>query len=112
MKPCPFCKEQINDEAIKCHFCRSMLLPLQAIEQKPEDDNRVTYVLDRDLIRFGKFAGSVLAIFLVVGAYLFGFRLEAALEKVRFTQDQLSALHEKLTAAQHDLEAAQITVVK
>jgi hypothetical protein len=37
---------------------------------------RVTYVFDTDLIRFAKFVGAVLAIFLVVGAYLFGFKLD------------------------------------
>jgi len=110
MKTCPFCKEQINDEAIKCRFCHSMLLPVQVSEQKPLDDGRVTYVLDRDLIRFGKFSGAVLALFLVVGAYLFGFKLESALEKVRDTQEQLKTTQEKLSAAQRDLEAAQATV--
>ena len=97
LKPCPFCKEHVRDEAIKCRFCKSMLLPL------PSESDRVTYILDRDHVRFGKFAGSVLAVFLVVGAYLFGFKLDTALEKVQKTQ-------EELTEAQHDLEGAQATV--
>ena len=44
-----------------------------------------------------------MAIFLVVGAYLFGFKLESALEKVRETQ-------EGLKVTQKDLEASQDTV--
>jgi hypothetical protein len=70
----------------------------------------VTYVVDRDLIRFGKFVAAVLAVFLVAGAYLFGFKLESALDKVRNTQDELRASHEKLASAQRDLEVAQTTV--
>ena len=65
MKSCPFCKEQVNDEAIKCRYCQSMLLSLQGADLKSGENSRVTYILDRDLVRFGKFAGAVLAVFLV-----------------------------------------------
>ena len=34
MKSCPFCKEQVNDEAIKCRYCQSMLLSLQGADLK------------------------------------------------------------------------------
>lgn len=69
MKTCPFCKEEVHADAIKCRYCQSMLLPVQMqtpLEQ-PES-NRTTYILDKDLVRFGKFATAVLAVFLVVGA--------------------------------------------
>lgn len=77
--------------------------------EKP-DDGRTTYILDQDLVRFGKFAAAVLAVFLVVGAYLFGFKLESALEKVRTTQQDLKAMQEGLSGAQRELESAQLTV--
>jgi hypothetical protein len=109
MKTCPYCKEEVHDDAIKCRHCHSMLLRLDHPEQT-QDSSRITYVLDRDLVRFGKFSGAVLAIFLVVGAYLFGFKLESALEKVRDTQEALKTTQEKMASTQKELEAAQSTV--
>jgi hypothetical protein len=87
MKACLFCRMQIHEEAIKCPHCQSMLLPLQVSEPKPPvDDRRVTYILDQDLVRFGKFAGAVLAVFITVGATLYGFKLQEGLEKAKTLQ--------------------------
>jgi hypothetical protein len=62
------------------------------------------------LVRFAKFSAAVLAVFLVVGAYLFGFKLESALEKVRNTQQDLKVMQEGLVGAYKELRAAQLTV--
>ena len=111
MRTCPYCKEDVHDEAIKCRHCHSMLLPIQSSVSDPADDKaRVTYVLDRDLVRFAKFAAAVLAIFLVVGGYLFGFKLEATLDKVRQSQADLKTAQTDLITAQKELQAAQLTV--
>jgi exonuclease VII small subunit len=110
MKICPFCKESVQDEAIKCAHCQSMLLPLQLSEPEKKDTDRVTYILDQDLVRFGKFAAAVLALFLVVGGYLFGFKLEAGLDKVQQTQEKSKEIQTQFTKAQTELQTAQKNV--
>ena len=89
--------------------CLIVTFEKESSNVKP-DDGRTTYILDQDLVRFGKFAAAVLAVFLVVGAYLFGFKLESALERVRTTQQDLKAMQEGLSGAQKELESAQLTV--
>src|SRR5262249_53418011 len=105
MKTCPFCKEQVHDEAIKCRYCQSMLLPTQAPEPK-QADGRVTYILDQGLVRFGKFAAAVLGLFLIVGGYLFGFKLDASMERLQSTQEKSKGIQEQLTKDQAALALA------
>ncbi len=74
MASCPYCLEEIKDGARKCPHCQTSL------EQSPDEASTTIYVVDKGLIRFAKFATAVLAIFVLVGAYLFGFDIKEASE--------------------------------
>jgi serralysin len=70
MSACPFCLEEIKPGARKCPHCQS------ALESSAEKHDSTVYVVDNGLIRFGKFIGAVLAIFILIGVYLFGFDIK------------------------------------
>lgn len=111
MKTCPYCKEEVRDDAIRCRYCQSSLLTILPSTQESKDDRHVTYIVDTDLIRFAKFTAAVLAVFLIVGAYLFGFKLEASVERVNSLQKEVEKASGELKTSQAELQSAKSAVV-
>jgi hypothetical protein len=101
MKICPYCREEVHDDAIKCRYCSSSLLPGQQSPERPSEQpadgsKSVVYVVDNGLIRFAKFVAAALAVFVTVGASLYGFSINQAADKVRESSDKVREIADKI----------------
>jgi hypothetical protein len=56
---------------------------------EPQVKGKVTYIVDEGLVTFAKFSGAMLGIFILVGTYLFGIKLEVTVDKMGEAQRQL-----------------------
>jgi hypothetical protein len=71
----------------------------------------VTYVLDRGLVRFGKFAGSLLAIFILIGAVLYGNDLKKATDQLQNVQAESKKAEGAISETKNKIDETKNSIV-
>jgi hypothetical protein len=77
--------------------------PPNAIGTPTPGANQVVYIVDQDLIRFAKFAIAVLAIFVTVGLFLWGFDIKQAAKEVHDSADQVHKTNDDIKSAREEM---------
>ncbi|MCP4409354.1 MAG: M4 family metallopeptidase [Gammaproteobacteria bacterium] len=96
MKPCPFCKEDIHDEAVKCKHCFSTIDP--KLPKFEPGSRQVVYFVDQDLVRFVKAAVGVVSLVVAIVAFGFGFNLWLGASSVETMKDKVAKHVERVEA--------------
>jgi serralysin len=114
-RQCPFCKEEINEDAIKCKHCLSLLYQIETSSKSREDKDKdsskyTTYVLDKDLVRFSKFALSILAIFITVGIILYGVDLKQTAKELNEANANLDEANKKIASALPKIDSLELQI--
>jgi hypothetical protein len=115
LQTCPFCRERIQRDAVKCRYCGSSLLPPQSAAQSAAgmqglEPNQVLLVLDRGLLYFAKFIGAVVIVILAVTTAFFGLDLNRAREDVDKMRSEVQRAQEEVQSAKKEIESAKTDV--
>lgn len=98
MPRCPRCNEDVDREDT---FCGSCGTDLRTRGARPGD---VILVVDRGLVLFGKFSLALLGLFLVFGAFVFGFDLRDLVDEMRDRRAELAEVRDEVAAATDETE--------
>ena len=108
MPACRFCKCEIPADAVRCPHCTSF----QNENVEPAAPGQVTYVVDKGLVTFAKFAGTVLAIFLAIGAAFYGLDLKQTQKQIDETYQASQKLDLNIKGAQVELDKQKLDLKK
>jgi Zn-dependent metalloprotease len=99
MTQCRFCKSDIPSDATRCPHCTSFLDG----EQPQGSSGQITYIVDKGLVTFAKFAGAVLAIFLSLTLSFYGFDIKQVRKEIEDTHVESQKLALDIKQAKGDL---------